>query len=109
MNIIGDVEGMIAIMIDDIIDTAGTITLGAEALKERGAIEVYACCTHPIFSGPAITRLSRAPIKEIVYTNSIQVNENIKGPGFKVLSVAPLIGEAILRINAERSVSELFD
>lgn len=112
MNIIGDVEGMVAIMIDDIIDTAGTITLGAQALIDRGATAVYACCSHPIFSGPALTRLSNSPIKEVVYTNSIPVSENIekiKEPSFKALSVAPLIGEAILRINEDRSVSELFD
>ena len=108
MNIIGDVEGMVAIMIDDIIDTAGTITLGAQALIDRGATAVYACCSHPIFSGPALTRLSNSPIKEVVYTNSIPVSENIekiKEPSLKRCS-APLIGEAIA-INEDRSVSEL--
>ncbi|MEW5785105.1 MAG: ribose-phosphate pyrophosphokinase [Bacillota bacterium] len=109
MNIIGDVDGMIAIMIDDIIDTAGTIVLGAQALIDQGAKEVYACCTHPIFSGPAVERLSNAPLKEVVYTDTIPVNGETLNSRFKVLSVASLIGEAILRINEERSVSELFD
>jgi ribose-phosphate pyrophosphokinase len=108
MNIIGDVKGKIAILVDDIIDTAGTIVLGAEALHKRGAAEVYACCTHPIFSGPALKRLKKAPLREIVYTNTIPVNGNKLDEKFKVLSVASLIGEAILRVNEERSVSELF-
>ncbi len=108
MNIIGDVKGKVAILVDDIIDTAGTIVLGAEALHKRGAAEVYACCTHPIFSGPALRRLKKSPLKEIVYTNTIPVNGHKLDERFKVLSVATLIGEAILRVNEERSVSELF-
>lgn len=108
MNIIGDVKGKVAILVDDIIDTAGTIVLGAEALHKRGAAEVYACCTHPIFSGPALRRLKKAPLREIVYTNTIPVNGHKLDERFKVLSVASLIGEAIVRVNEERSVSELF-
>lgn len=108
MNIIGDVKGKVAILVDDIIDTAGTIVLGVEALYEQGAREVYACCTHPVFSGPALDRLKESPLKEIVYTNSIPANGAVLDNRFKVLSVAPLIGEAILRVNEERSVSELF-
>jgi ribose-phosphate pyrophosphokinase len=108
MNIIGDVKNMVAILIDDIIDTAGTIVLAAEALKDAGAIKVYACCSHPVFSGPAIERLNSAPIEEVIYTNSIPVGVAPEGVKFQVLSVAPLIGEAIIRINQERSVSELF-
>ncbi|HOL17189.1 MAG TPA: ribose-phosphate pyrophosphokinase [Bacillota bacterium] len=108
MNIIGDVEGKVAILVDDIIDTAGTIVLGAAALHDQGAADVYACCTHPIFSGPALERLKSAPLKEIVYTNTIPVNSDKLDERFVVLSVAPLIGEAILRVNEERSVSELF-
>lgn len=111
MNIIGDVKGKTAIFIDDMIDTAGTITLGADALLEEGAKEVYASCTHPIFSGPALKRLKESSIKEIVCTNTIPVDEGmIKGmfERFRVLSVAPLIGEAIIRIQQKRSVSELF-
>ena len=108
MNIIGEVKNMVAILIDDIIDTAGTIVLAAEALMEAGATGVYACCSHPVFSGPALERLSRAPLEEVIYTNSIPVEGIPAGVKFKVLSVAPLIGEAIIRINEERSVSELF-
>ncbi len=108
MNIIGEVDGKVAILVDDIIDTAGTIVLGAEALYAQGAADVYACCTHPIFSGPALERLKSAPLKEIVYTNTIPVDSDKLDERFVVLSVAPLIGEAILRVNEERSVSELF-
>ena len=108
MNIIGEIEGKTAIVIDDIIDTAGTIVQGAEALLDKGAKEVYACCTHGLFSGQAIPRLSASPIKEVIITNTIPLrDERCKGK-FKVLSVAPLIGEAIIRIHEERSISELF-
>ncbi|MFZ5626759.1 MAG: ribose-phosphate pyrophosphokinase [Bacillota bacterium] len=109
MNIIGDIEGKTVIMIDDIIDTAGTITLGAQALIERGAKEVYACCTHPVLSGPAISRLENSPIKELVVTNTIPLSEEKRSNKIKVLSVAPLLGEAILRVHEDLSVSMLFD
>ncbi len=111
MNIIGEVEGKTAIFIDDMIDTAGTITLGAEALKREGAKDVYACCTHPVFSGPALRRLSDSMITEVVYTNSIPVDKGMligMRDCFRALSVAPLIGEAVIRIHEKRSVSELF-
>ncbi|ABB15901.1 ribose-phosphate diphosphokinase [Carboxydothermus hydrogenoformans] len=108
MNIIGEIEGKTVIMIDDIIDTAGTITQGAQALMERGAKEVYVCCTHPILSGPAVDRLANAPIKEVVVTNTIPLPPEKKLPKIKVLSVAPLMGEAIRRIHEDLSVSELF-
>ncbi|HED23616.1 MAG TPA: ribose-phosphate pyrophosphokinase [Firmicutes bacterium] len=112
MHIIGDVKGKTAIFIDDMIDTGGTITLGAEALMREGAQEVYASCTHPVFSGPALKRLSDSCITEVIYTNTIPVDKGLlKGlrDCFKVLSVAPLIGEAIIRIQNKISVSELFD
>lgn len=109
MNIIGDIQGKTVIMIDDIIDTAGTITLGAQALLERGAKEIYACCTHPVLSGPALQRLQDSPIKELVATNTIALTEDRKLPNIKVLSVAPLLGEAIIRIHEDLSVSKLFD
>ena len=109
MNIIGDVKDRAAILMDDIIDTAGTIALAGEALKKEGALQVYACCTHPVFSGPAVERLRNAPIEEIAYTNSIPVEASLPRAKFHVLSVAPLIGEALIRITQERSVSELFD
>ncbi|MCR3921292.1 MAG: ribose-phosphate pyrophosphokinase [Firmicutes bacterium] len=108
MNIIGRVKGKTVIMIDDIIDTAGTITLGAQALIEHGVKEVYACCTHPVLSGPALQRLADAPIKEIVVTNTI-LHETKELDKIKVLSVSPLIGDAIIRIHEELSVSKLFD
>ncbi|GAV25574.1 ribose-phosphate pyrophosphokinase [Carboxydothermus islandicus] len=108
MNIIGDIEGKTVIMVDDIIDTAGTITQGAQALMERGAKEVYVCCTHPILSGPAVDRLANSPIKEVVVTNTIPLPPEKKLPKIKVLSVAPLMGEAIRRIHEDLSVSELF-
>lgn len=109
MNIIGDVKNRVTVLIDDIIDTAGTIVLAGEALKKEGALAVYVCCSHPVFSGPAIHRLRNAAIEEVVYTNSIPVDEELPADKFHVLSVAPLIGEAIVRINQERSVSKLFD
>lgn len=108
MNIIGDVAGKTVIMIDDIIDTAGTITEGAAALLERGAKDVYACCTHGVLSGPAIERLERSVIKEVVITNTIPLPEEKAIEKIKVLSVAPLIGEAIIRIHEDLSVSKLF-
>ncbi|AZU59854.1 ribose-phosphate diphosphokinase [Neobacillus mesonae] len=109
MNIVGNIEGKIAILIDDIIDTAGTITLAANALVENGAKEVYASCTHPVLSGPAIERIQNSKIKELVVTNSIALPEEKKIEKIKSLSVAPLIAEAIIRIHEEQSVSTLFD
>ncbi|MEN2466819.1 MULTISPECIES: ribose-phosphate diphosphokinase [Ornithinibacillus] len=109
MNIIGNIEGKTAILIDDIIDTAGTITLAANALIEQGAKEVYACCTHPVLSGPAIERIQNSQIKELVITNSIPLPEEKNIENITQLSVAPLIGEAIIRVHEEQSVSILFD
>jgi len=109
MNIVGNVEGKICILIDDIIDTAGTITIAANALVESGAKEVYACCTHPVLSGPAIDRIDNSCIKELVITNSIELSEEKTSPKIKTLSVAPLLAEAIIRVFEEKSVSTLFD
>ncbi len=112
MHIIGDVKGKTAIFIDDMIDTAGTITLGAEALIREGASAVYACCTHPVFSGSALERLSKSPLEEVIFTNTIPVDRGqLTGlrDCFRQLSVAPLIAEAIQRIQNRVSVSELFD
>ncbi len=109
MNIIGNIEGKTAILIDDIIDTAGTITLAANALIENGAKEVYACCTHPVLSGPAIERIENSQIKELIVTNSIPLKEDKMIDKITQLSVAPLIGEAIIRVHEEQSVSILFD
>lgn len=109
MNIVGNIEGKTAIIIDDIIDTAGTITLAASALVKAGAKEVYACCTHPVLSGPAIERITNSPIREMVVTNTIPLPPDKAIAKIKVLSVAPIIGEAIIRVHEELSVSKLFD
>lgn len=109
MNVIGDVRGRQAIIIDDLIDTAGTITQGVEELLRRGAVAVYACCTHPVLSGPAKEHIIASPIKELVVTNTIPLRNSLKLENAVVLSVAPLIGDAIVRIHEDRSVSELFD
>jgi ribose-phosphate pyrophosphokinase len=109
MNIIGDINGKNVIMIDDIIDTAGTISQGAKALKEWGARDIYICCTHPVLSGPAMKRLEESPAGEILVTNTIHVPQEKVLSKMKILSVAPLLGEAIIRIHEDLSVSKLFD
>lgn len=109
MNIVGKVDGKTAILIDDMIDTAGTISLAANALIKNGAKEVYACCTHPVLSGPAIERINNSPIKELVVTNSIVLPKEKQIDKVVTLSVAPLISEAIIRVHEELSVSVLFD
>jgi ribose-phosphate pyrophosphokinase len=109
MNIVGHIEGKTAIIIDDIIDTAGTITLAANALLESGAKKVYACCTHPVLSGPAIERIAHSNIEELIVTNTITLPQEKHIPKIQVLSVAPIIGEAIIRVHEELSVSKLFD
>lgn len=109
MHVIGDIKGRTVIMVDDLIDTAGTILLGSQALMEYGAKEVYACCTHPVLSGPAISRLAEAPIKEVVVTNTIPLGPEKQIDKIKVLSVAPVFGEAIIRIYEDLSVSKLFE
>lgn len=107
-NVIGDVKGRNVILLDDIIDTAGTITEAAKVLKEKGASNVYACGTHGLFSGPAIERLKAAPFKELIITNTIPQKVDLGMDNLKVLSVAPLLGEAIDRIFKDLSVSVLF-
>ncbi|MCL6594010.1 MAG: ribose-phosphate diphosphokinase [Alicyclobacillus sp.] len=109
MNIIGDIQGKTAILVDDMIDTAGTITLGAEALLERGAEAVYACCIHPVLSGSGVERLQQSPIREIVVTNTIALPPEKKIEKMTVLSVAELMAEAIIRVHTHRSISQLFD
>ena len=109
MNIVGNVEGKTAIIIDDIIDTAGTISIAASALIESGAKEVYACCTHPVLSGPAIQRIDDSVIKELIITNSIALPEEKNSPKIKQLSVAKLLAETIVRVHEQKSVSTLFD
>ena len=109
MHVIGDVEGKTAILMDDMVDTAGTLCAGAETLLANGAKEVHACCSHPVLSGPAIERLNASKLKSLVVTNSIPLNGKEKAcDKIKVLSVSKLLAEAINRIHNEDSVSSLF-
>ena len=108
MEIIGDVQGKICVMIDDMIDTAGTIVQGAQALIDRGASAVHACCTHPILSGSAIEKIADSPLQTLLVTDTVPLPESKKIPKIKILSVAPLLADAILRIHEDTSVSELF-
>ena len=109
MNIIGNVEGKKCILIDDMIDTAGTITLAAQALEDAGATEVYACCTHPVLSGPAIERIEASALKKVIVTDSIQLTEETKSDKIVQISVSELMGDAIKRIHENKSVSPLFE
>ena len=109
MNIVGNIEGKTCILIDDIIDTAGTITLGAKALKERGAKEVYASCSHAVLSGQALERIEDSPIKELVYANTIFIPEEKKLDKMVPLCVGDLIAKAIYRIHHNEPVSVLFE
>jgi ribose-phosphate pyrophosphokinase len=109
MNIIGDVKDKIAVIIDDMIDTAGTICKAASAIMERGAKEVYAVATHPVLSGPAVEKLAQSPIKEVVVSDTIPLREEAQRVDkIKVLSVSKLLGEAIRRIHTDDSISSLF-
>jgi ribose-phosphate pyrophosphokinase len=107
MEIIGEVEGKTVIMVDDIVDTGGSLLKGAEALLERGAKKIFGCCTHPVLSGDAVKRIEGGPIEELVVTDTIPLG-NKNSYKIKVLSLAPLIAEAIARIHNEKSVSALF-
>jgi len=109
MNIIGDVKDKIAVIIDDMIDTAGTICKAASAIMERGAKEVYAVATHPVLSVPAVERLAQSPIKEVIVSDTIPLREEAQRVDkIKVLSVSKLLGEAIRRIHTDDSISSLF-
>lgn len=109
MNIIGDIEGKRCILIDDMIDTAGTITNAANALKELGAKNVYACCTHGVLSGPAFERINDSAIEELVMLNTIKLPEGVDKEKFKSISVAPIFAEAIRRIYDDEPISKLFE
>ena len=109
MNIIGEVKGKKCILIDDMIDTAGTIANAANALKELGATNVYACCTHGVLSGPAFERINNSAIEELVMLNTIKLPERDGLMKFKSLSVAPLFAEAIKRIYNDEPISKLFE
>lgn len=109
MNVIGDVEGKEALLLDDMVDTAGTLTLGARVLMDKGAKRVVAYAVHPVLSGPAIERIQESPLEELVITDTIPLRENAKNcKKIRQLSVAPLLGEAIRRIHLQDSVSALF-
>jgi ribose-phosphate pyrophosphokinase len=108
LQLIGEVKGRTAILIDDIIDTAGTMVEGIRFLSTRGVREFYGCCTHAVLSGPAVQRLAECPISEIVVTNSVPVPPQKRTPNMTVLPLAQLLGDAIMRIHRDQSVSELF-
>jgi ribose-phosphate pyrophosphokinase len=108
MNVVGDVRGKTAVLVDDMIDTAGTICEGARLLKREGARQVYACATHPVFSPPAIERLSSGLFAEVIVTNTIPMAVDRQFDQLTVLSMANLLGEAIWRIHEESSVSSMF-
>jgi ribose-phosphate pyrophosphokinase len=109
LNVIGEVEGMRALTVDDEIDTAGSLVGVVDALLKRGVTKVYACCTHPVFSGPAIQRIAASPVKEVVVADTIPVNSDKKLNKITVLSIASLIGEAIHRIHTGLSVGAMFE
>ena len=110
MNIIGDVKGKTCLMVDDMIDTAGTICQGAEALMKNGAKEVYACCTHGVFSGPAMDRITASPIKELLVLDTIDMPDNVKNNSkIKVMSVAKLIARAITTVYSDSSLSAIYE
>ena len=108
MNIIGDVQGQEVVVVDDMIDTAGTLVKAAQALKDQGATRVYAAASHGVLSGPAIQRLRESPVEKVIVTNSITVTEGKRIDKLTILSVASLLGEAIRSIHEETSVSKLF-
>jgi len=108
LNVIGDVEGMHALTVDDEIDTAGSLVGVVNALLKRGVTKVYACCTHPVLSGPAIQRIAASPVKEVVVADTIPVNDDKKLNKITVLPIASLIGEAIHRIHTGLSVGAMF-
>jgi ribose-phosphate pyrophosphokinase len=109
MNVIGDVKGRTCLIIDDLIDTAGTLVKTAVALQDNGATEVYACCSHPVLSGPAVENIANSLLREVVVTNTIPLSEEARRePKIKVLSIAGLIGRAIQANHEETSVSKLF-
>jgi ribose-phosphate pyrophosphokinase len=109
VSLIGEVEGRDVIIVDDLVDTAGSIVEAVELVKQRGAEDVYLSFAHPVLSGPACERLRRLPIKEIVCTDTIPIPEEMMMPNVTVLTVAELLGEVILRSHEGRSVGELFN
>jgi ribose-phosphate pyrophosphokinase len=109
LNVIGEVQGKVALTVDDEIDTAGSLVGVIEALENRGAKEAFSCCTHPIFSGKAITRIASCPVKEVVVTDTVPVSGDKKLDKIIVLPIAPLLGEAIHRIHTGLSIGAMFE
>jgi ribose-phosphate pyrophosphokinase len=109
LNVIGEVKGKVALTVDDEIDTAGSLVSVVSALEERGVDEVYSCCTHPIFSGPAVQRIASCPVKGVAVTNTVPVTGEKNMDKITVLSIAPLLGEAIRRIHTGQSIGALFE
>jgi len=109
LNVIGDVKGKRALTVDDEIDTGGSLVGAVRALRKQGAIEVYSCCTHPVFSGSAIKRIKASPVKEVIVTDTIPVDPRRKPDKVTVLSMAPLLGEAIRRIHTGESMGAMFE
>lgn len=109
MNVVGDVRGRNALIVDDLIDTAGTLVHVVEALKENGVKRVFACCTHPIFSKDALKRIEKSGLEEVVVTNSVPTDSICSSKKIKCLSIGPLLGEGIKSIHDETSISRLFD
>ncbi len=109
LNVIGDVTGKVALTVDDEIDTAGSLVNTVSTLLEQGAKEVYSCCTHPVFSGPAIQRIASSPVKEVIVTDTIPVSGAKRLDKITVQPIAPLLGEAIHRIHSGQSIGALFE
>jgi ribose-phosphate pyrophosphokinase len=109
MNVIGEVAGRNLLILDDLIDTGGTIVEAATALKAKGARDIYVGCTHGILSGEALSRIQASPVTELVVTNTIPIRDGAENDKVRVLSVAPVLGEAVRRIHNGESVSSLFD
>lgn len=108
VNIIGEVEGRNVLIVDDEVDTGSTLVATMDLLQQQGTVDIYACCTHPVLSGPAIERIEQAPVRELVVTDTIPLTTEKRLPKITVLSLAPLLGEAIQRIHTGQSVGELF-
>jgi ribose-phosphate pyrophosphokinase len=109
LNVVGEVEGMTCLLIDDMVDTAGTLSNAVHALKDRGAKAVYAAATHALLSGPAVERLKDAPLEEMVVTNTIDIPEKKRFERLRILSVADLLAQAIDHVHSNESVSQLFE
>ncbi|MEX2472310.1 MAG: ribose-phosphate pyrophosphokinase [Gemmatimonadota bacterium] len=109
LNVVGEVEGMNCLIVDDMVDTGGTLANAVHALKDRGASRVYAAASHALFSGPAVERLSSAPLEEMVVTNTIHIPEEKRFPNLKILSVADLLSKAVDHVHSNESVSQLFE